>query len=83
MQFYTYNWLHIPTGTGGSKSMQFTDREAFLSFLNRCNCTLPGKWQYWEGVSNGVTVDGPRQDDAQRSREARPSLDGARSRNQN
>jgi hypothetical protein len=48
MKFFTYRWLHIPTGTGGIKSETFVSRESFLSFLNSCNRSLPGHWQYWE-----------------------------------
>jgi hypothetical protein len=48
MAHYTYRWLHIPTGKQGIMSDTFISRESFLSFLNSCNRTLPGRWQYWE-----------------------------------
>ena len=48
MQFFTYRWIHIPTKTEGIKSDTFPSRESFLSFLNNCNRTLPGIWQYYE-----------------------------------
>ncbi len=48
MQYFTYAWIHIPTGTKGTKSDMFLSRERFLSFLNSCNRSLPGVWQYYE-----------------------------------
>jgi hypothetical protein len=48
MKTFTYRWLHIPTSTGGVRTIEFINRESFLSFLNGCNRCLPGHWQYWE-----------------------------------
>ncbi len=45
---YTYQWLHIATGTQGSRSTcMLKTREQFLELLNRLNRLSVGVYQYW------------------------------------
>jgi len=42
----TYHWLHIPTGTQGTRSQRFHSHWHFLEELNHWNNIGPN-WKYW------------------------------------
>jgi len=45
---YSYNWLHIPTGTAGTSESdkKYCSREDFLDDLGNWN-RLGRNWKYW------------------------------------
>lgn len=44
---YTYNWLHIPTGARGKRTIELDSEQLLLHLLNEWNRSAPGNWQYW------------------------------------
>jgi len=47
-RIFTYNWLHIPTGTRGTRDIELFNRNDLYELLNTWNYSNPGVWQYWE-----------------------------------
>ncbi len=45
-RFYTYHWMHIPTGERGERTEEFRSLAELDFKLNFWNQLNPGVWQY-------------------------------------
>jgi hypothetical protein len=50
---YKYEWLHIPTGIRGTRTVSFISLSDFIEKINRWNQMGAGTWQYWTHVTIG------------------------------
>ena len=46
MKKYTYKWLHVPTGTGGIKTIDCDSIVEFSDTIHKWNIQGAGIWQY-------------------------------------
>lgn len=50
---YTYNWLHIPTGMKGTRTIICVSFNDFADKINNWNQMGAGTWQYWATINIG------------------------------